>query len=52
MSCFSKSVFPANFVEIPQVVQKVGRFPPSILTIFIDFHRFFRFFDISLLQRN
>ena len=35
-------IFPENFIEITQVV----------LAIFIDFHQFFGFFDISLLQRN
>ena len=45
-------VFPVNFIEIYQVVQKIWRISLSILAIFIDFHRYFEFFDISLLQRN
>ena len=44
--------FPENFIEIPQVVQKIRNISLSILAIFIDFHQFFGFFDISLLQRN
>ena len=38
-----------NFTKTPQVVQKIWRFAPSILTIFINFSDFF---GISLLQRN
>ena len=45
-------IFSENFIEIPQVVQKLWRISQSILAIFIDFYQFFRFFDISLLQRN
>ena len=45
-------IFPENFIEIPQVVQKICRLSLSILAIFIDFYQFFGFFDISLLQRN
>ena len=30
-------IFPENFIEIPLVAQKIWRFFPSILTIFIDF---------------
>ena len=45
-------IFPENFIEIPQVVQNIWRSFLSILVILIDFHRFFGFFDISLLQRN
>ena len=32
--------FPENFIEISQFVQKIWRFSPSILTIFIDFTNF------------
>ena len=46
-SCFfvtfniiTSHIFPENFVETPQVVQKTGRFSLSILAIFIDFHQF------------
>ena len=42
-------IFAENFIEMPQVVQKIWRFSPSILTIFIVF---FRFFDNTLLQRD
>ena len=45
-------IFPENFIEIPQVVQKILRLSMSILAIFINFHHFFGFFNISLLQRN
>ena len=41
-------IFPKNFIEIPQVVQKILRFSLSILT----FSSIFQFFDISLYQRN
>ena len=52
-------IFSENFIEIPQVVQKLWRFSPSILAIFINFHQFSRFFtflcyketnDVSLEQ--
>ena len=43
---------PENFIEIPQVAQKSRRISLSVLGIFIDFHQFFGFFGISLLQRN
>ena len=36
-------VFPENFIEIPQVVQKIWIFSPSILTVFIDFSDFSHF---------
>ena len=39
-------IFPENVFEISQVFQKIWRFSPSILTIFIIF---FGFLDISLL---
>ena len=45
-------IFPENFIEIPQVVQKIWKISLSILAIFIEFHQFFGLFDISLLQRN
>ena len=40
--------FSENFIEIPQVIQKIWRFSPSILTNLF----FSDFLDISLLQRN
>ena len=36
-------IFPKIFIEIPQVIQKMWRFSPSILTIFIDFLDFLTF---------
>ena len=45
-------IFPENFIEILQIVQNLWIISLSILTIFVDFHRFCGFFDISLLQRN
>ena len=36
-------VFPENAIEISRVVQKIWRFSPSILTIFIDFSNFLTF---------
>ena len=47
-----RHIFPENFIEFPQVVQKIRRNSLSILAIFINFHQFFEFFDITLLQRN
>ena len=47
-----RHIFPENFIEIPQVVQKLWRISLSILAIFINFYQFFGFFNISLLQRN
>ena len=47
-----KYIFPENFIEFPQVVQKIWRNSLSILAIFINFSRFFGFFDITLLHRN
>ena len=41
-------IIPENFIEIPQVVQKIWRLSLTILAIFIDFYQFFGFFDISL----
>ena len=45
-------IFSEYVIEIPQTVQKLSRIYLSILAIFIDFHQFSGFFDISLLQRN
>ena len=36
-------IFPENFIEIPQVVQKIWRISLSILAVFIDFRRFLDF---------
>ena len=47
-----RHILPENFIEIPQVVQKLWIIPLSILAIFINFHQVFGFFYISLLQRN
>ena len=44
-----RHIFPENFIEFPQVVQKIWR---NYLVIVANFHRFFWFFDITLLQRN
>ena len=33
-------IFPANFIEIPKIVQKIRKFSNSILTIFINFSVF------------
>ena len=41
-------IFPENFIEIPQVVQKIWRLSLTKLASFIDFYQFFGFFDISL----
>ena len=45
-------IFPENFIEIAQRVQKIWRISLSILAMFINFHQFFGFFGISLLQKN
>ena len=37
-----------NFIEIPQVVQKIWRLSLTILVIFINFYQFFGYFGISL----
>ena len=37
-----------NFIETPQVVQKIWRLSLTKLAIFIDVYQFFGFFDISL----
>ena len=36
-------IFPENFIEIPQVVQKIWRFSPSMLTVFINFSYYWHF---------
>ena len=36
-------IFPKIFIEVPQVVQKIWRFSPSILSIFTDFSDFLSF---------
>ena len=36
-------IFPENFIEISQVVQKIWRFFQSILSVFIDFSDFLTF---------
>ena len=33
-------IFPENFIEIPQFFQKIRRFSPSILAIFMNFSEF------------
>ena len=49
-------IFPENFIEISQVFQKIWRFSPSILTIFINFSDFLIFpcyketNDVNILQ--
>ena len=40
-------VFRKNFIEIPQVVQKIWRFSSPILTIFIDFFSSFWLFHVA-----
>ena len=47
-----KNIFPENFIEFPQVVQKIWRNSLSRLAIFINFAQLFGFFDIILLQRD
>ena len=42
-------IFPENFAEIPQVVQKIWKFPPSI---FNYFNRFFRIFCLFLVPKK
>ena len=41
-------IIPENFIEIPQVVQKIWRLSLTKLASFIDFYQFFGFFEISL----
>ena len=36
-------VFSENLIEVPQVVQKIGRFSLPILTIFINFSELLTF---------
>ena len=47
-----KHIFPENFIEFPQVVQKIWRNSLPILAIFVNFPQFCGIFDITLLQRN
>ena len=44
--------FPEIFIEIPQVVQKISRFSPLILTIFIGFSDFFLFLVTEKLMMS
>ena len=46
-SIIIRHIFPEIFIEVSQVVQKIRRISLSILAIFIKFHQFFGFFDIS-----
>ena len=39
-----RRIFPENFIEIPQVVQKLCRISVPILAIFDNFHQFLGFF--------
>ena len=41
-------IIPENFIEIPQVVQKIWRLSLIKLAGFIDFNQLFGFFDMSL----
>ena len=45
-------IFPENFIEIPQTVQKIWSFSPSILTIFIGFRLFWHFFVAKKLMAS
>ena len=45
-------IFPENFIDIPEAVQKIWKIFLSVLAIFIDARQFFEVFDISLLQRT
>ena len=36
-------IFPENFIEVSEVVQKIRIFSPSILTVLIDFLDFLTF---------
>ena len=36
-------IFPENFIEISQIFQKIWRFSPSVLTMFINFLGFLTF---------
>ena len=45
-------IFPGNFIEIPQVLQKIWRYSPSILTIFIDFSDFWNFLVAKKLMTS
>ena len=43
MDYITSHFFPENFIEIPEVAQKIRKFSPSIITIFIDFSKFLTF---------
>ena len=45
-------IFPENFIEIPQVLQNIWRFSPSILTIFTDFWIFCNSFVAKKLMTS
>ena len=49
LSIIKSHVFPENFTEIPQVVQKIWRFSLSKLAVFISFYQFFLFFYFFFL---
>ena len=36
-------IFPENLIKLPQVFPEIGRFSPSILTIFVSFLEFVTF---------
>ena len=45
-------IFPENFIEITQVIQKIWRFSPLILTIFMNFSDFLLFFVAKKLMTS
>ena len=45
-------IFPENFIEIPQVIQKIWRFSLSILTNFINFLNFWHFLFANKLMTS
>ena len=47
-----RHIFPENFIEFPQVVQKIWTISLSILAIFIHFHRFFGYFKHYLVIKK
>ena len=47
-----KHIVPENFIEFPLVVQKIWITSLSILTIFINFPRFFRIFWYYLVTKK
>ena len=51
MKVWELNDFVPNF-QTPHFVQKIWKLSLSKLAIFINFHQFFEFFDISLLQKN